>query len=101
MITINGLAVPAFLYGTAWKEAATTELTEMAIAQGFRVGERARCIKFFDRSSCAIGRAADEHGVGNGPQCINIPSRIGNRLQISLFRRHKEQRPQGWRLVVG
>jgi diketogulonate reductase-like aldo/keto reductase len=33
---VHGVAVPAFLYGTAWKEQRTAELTELALAQGFR-----------------------------------------------------------------
>lgn len=53
--TRNGLAVPAFLYGTAWKEAATTELTEMAIARGFRGIDTANQRKHYDEA--AVGRA--------------------------------------------
>jgi diketogulonate reductase-like aldo/keto reductase len=34
--TINGVRVPRFLYGTAWKEAATQRLTELALQSGFR-----------------------------------------------------------------
>jgi diketogulonate reductase-like aldo/keto reductase len=33
---VHGVAVPSFLYGTAWKEQRTGELTELALAQGFR-----------------------------------------------------------------
>jgi diketogulonate reductase-like aldo/keto reductase len=33
---VHGVAVPAFLYGTAWKEQRTEELTRLALAQGFR-----------------------------------------------------------------
>lgn len=54
-ITINGLAVPAFLYGTAWKEAATAELTEMAIARGFRGIDTANQRKHYDEA--AVGSA--------------------------------------------
>ncbi len=53
--TINGVAVPAFLYGTAWKEAAATELTEMAIARGFRGIDTANQRKHYDEA--AVGRA--------------------------------------------
>ncbi len=35
-ILIEGIRVPRFLYGTAWKEDATQRLTELAIAEGFR-----------------------------------------------------------------
>ena len=34
--TIDGVCVPRFLYGTAWKEDATQRLVELAIKQGFR-----------------------------------------------------------------
>jgi diketogulonate reductase-like aldo/keto reductase len=35
-LTIDGIAVPGFLYGTAWKEDDTAHLTELALRQGFR-----------------------------------------------------------------
>jgi diketogulonate reductase-like aldo/keto reductase len=33
---IDGIRVPRFLYGTAWKESESTRLTELALRQGFR-----------------------------------------------------------------
>src|SRR5580704_1959678 len=33
---IDGVRVPRFLYGTAWKEDETRRLTELALRQGFR-----------------------------------------------------------------
>lgn len=53
--TIAGVDVPPFLYGTAWKEAATQELTELAIAQGFRGIDTANQRKHYDEA--AVGRA--------------------------------------------
>jgi diketogulonate reductase-like aldo/keto reductase len=35
-LSINGVSVPRFLYGTAWKEDRTGALTELALQQGFR-----------------------------------------------------------------
>lgn len=35
-VTIDGVRVPRFLYGTAWKENDTERLTALAIAEGFR-----------------------------------------------------------------
>jgi diketogulonate reductase-like aldo/keto reductase len=35
-LDIDGVRVPRFLYGTAWKEEATQRLTELALEQGFR-----------------------------------------------------------------
>jgi len=52
---IDGVKVPRFLYGTAWKEAATQELTEMALAQGFRGIDTANQRKHYDEA--AVGRA--------------------------------------------
>src|SRR5256885_11879128 len=34
--TIDGVSVPAFLYGTAWKEERTEALVSLALAAGFR-----------------------------------------------------------------
>jgi diketogulonate reductase-like aldo/keto reductase len=36
MLSIDGIQVPRFLYGTAWKEQETQRLTELALQQGFR-----------------------------------------------------------------
>jgi diketogulonate reductase-like aldo/keto reductase len=35
-LSIDGVQVPRFLYGTAWKEDETRRLTELALRQGFR-----------------------------------------------------------------
>src|SRR5438445_13846493 len=35
-LSIDGVQVPRFLYGTAWKEEQTRRLTELALRQGFR-----------------------------------------------------------------
>jgi diketogulonate reductase-like aldo/keto reductase len=35
-LTVAGARVPAFVYGTAWKEAATERLTQLALEAGFR-----------------------------------------------------------------
>jgi diketogulonate reductase-like aldo/keto reductase len=32
----NSIRVPSFMYGTAWKEEATTQLVQLAVASGFR-----------------------------------------------------------------
>jgi diketogulonate reductase-like aldo/keto reductase len=36
LLTIDGVRVPRFLYGTAWKEDETRRLTELALREGFR-----------------------------------------------------------------
>lgn len=53
--TIGGVNVPPILYGTAWKEAATQELTELAIAQGFRGIDTANQRKHYYEA--AVGQA--------------------------------------------
>jgi hypothetical protein len=35
-VSIAGVSMPRFLYGTAWKEEQTRPLTELALRQGFR-----------------------------------------------------------------
>ena len=36
LTTYNHVPIPSFMYGTAWKEEATTELVQLAVASGFR-----------------------------------------------------------------
>ena len=31
----NGITIPSFMYGTAWKKEATTHLVQLAVASGF------------------------------------------------------------------
>src|SRR5688572_4759644 len=35
-IAYNHVSIPSFMYGTAWKKAATTQLVQLAVAAGFR-----------------------------------------------------------------
>ncbi|HET7505534.1 MAG TPA: aldo/keto reductase [Kofleriaceae bacterium] len=54
-IQIRGLAVPGFLYGTAWKEEATESLTFGALTTGFRGIDTANQRKHYDEAG--VGRA--------------------------------------------
>jgi len=54
-MTIDGVGVPRFLYGTAWKEDATARLTALALGQGFRGIDTANQRKHYH-----------EAGVGDG-----------------------------------
>jgi diketogulonate reductase-like aldo/keto reductase len=47
--------VPPFLYGTAWKEERTQDLTELALQQGFRAIDTANQRRHYDEA--AVGRA--------------------------------------------
>jgi diketogulonate reductase-like aldo/keto reductase len=54
-LSIDGVPVPRFLYGTAWKEQETQRLTEMALEQGFRGIDTANQRRHYDEA--AAGRA--------------------------------------------
>ena len=54
-LSIDGIAVPSFLYGTAWKEQQTQRLTELALRQGFRGIDTANQRRHYDEA--AVGRA--------------------------------------------
>lgn len=56
--TIEGVKVPLFLYGTAWKEAATQELTALAIAHRFRGIDTANQRKHYDEAAVGLAIAA-------------------------------------------
>lgn len=51
----DGVRVPRFLYGTAWKEDATQQLTEFALRQGFRGIDTANQRKHYHEAE--VGRA--------------------------------------------
>ena len=52
---VAGFPVPRFLYGTAWKEDLTQQLTELALQQGFRGIDTANQRKHYHEA--AVGRA--------------------------------------------
>lgn len=54
-LAINGIEVPRFLYGTAWKEERTQRLTELALQQGFRGIDTANQRRHYDEA--AVGQA--------------------------------------------
>lgn len=56
--TIDGFEIPSFLYGTAWKEAATRGLTELAVAQGFRGIDTANQRKHYDEAAVGLAISA-------------------------------------------
>lgn len=53
--SIDGIRVPRFLYGTAWKEDDTQRLTELALRQGFRGIDTANQRRHYHEA--AVGRA--------------------------------------------
>src|SRR5215211_6486561 len=54
-LLIDGVRVPRFLYGTAWKEDETQRLTELALRQGFRGIDTANQRRHYHEA--AVGRA--------------------------------------------
>src|SRR5262245_16049673 len=55
VLSIDGVRVPRFLYGTAWKEDETERLTALAIRQGFRGIDTANQRRHYYEA--AVGRA--------------------------------------------
>jgi diketogulonate reductase-like aldo/keto reductase len=60
---IDGMHVPRFLYGTAWKEDQTRPLTELALRQGFRGIDTANQRRHYHEA--AVGQAV-AGAIGNG-----------------------------------
>jgi diketogulonate reductase-like aldo/keto reductase len=54
-LSIEGVRVPRFLYGTAWKEDETQRLTELALQRGFRGIDTANQRRHYHEA--AVGRA--------------------------------------------
>jgi diketogulonate reductase-like aldo/keto reductase len=63
-IVVQGVTVPALIYGTAWKEERTEELTGAALAAGFRAIDTANQRKHYVEA--AVGAAVRASGVARG-----------------------------------
>jgi diketogulonate reductase-like aldo/keto reductase len=57
-LLIDGIQVPRFLYGTAWKEDATQRLIELALQKGFRGIDTANQRRHYDEAAVGRGIAA-------------------------------------------
>src|SRR5579862_7212097 len=57
-VSIDGVPVPRFLYGTAWKEDQTQRLTELALRQGFRGIDTANQRRHYHEAAVGQGIAA-------------------------------------------
>src|SRR6476659_5657959 len=60
-LLIDGVRVPRFLYGTAWKEDDTERLTALALREGFRGIDTANQRKHYHEA--AVGRAVMASGI--------------------------------------
>ena len=50
LMAYNDVAIPSFMYGTAWKKEATTRLVQLAVASGFRAIDTANQPIHYDES---------------------------------------------------
>src|SRR3954454_17005940 len=61
-LTIDGVRVPLFLYGTAWKEQETRRLAGLALRQGFRGIDTANQRRHYHEA--AVGQAVADAIAG-------------------------------------
>src|SRR5688572_10381189 len=57
-IAYNHVSIPSFMYGTAWKKAATTQLVQLAIEAGFRAIDTANQLIHYQEA--LVGEALQE-----------------------------------------
>jgi diketogulonate reductase-like aldo/keto reductase len=57
-LSIDGVPIPRFLYGTAWKEDRTQALTELALRQGFRGIDTANQRRHYHEAAVGLALAA-------------------------------------------
>lgn len=63
-IVHNGVPVPSFIYGTAWKKQATARCVELAVAAGFRAIDTANQLIHYDEALVGQAlRSLSERGV--------------------------------------
>ena len=63
-LLVDGISVPRFFYGTAWKEDETTRLTELALKAGFRGIDTANQRKHYHEAQVGLAIAqAIENGL--------------------------------------
>src|SRR4051812_28407181 len=63
-VVVSRGGMPTFLYGTAWKEARTEELTRQALEVGFRGVDTANQRKHYVET--AVGAAVRKSGIARG-----------------------------------
>ncbi len=85
-IEVDGIKVPSFFYGTAWKEERTAALTELALDSGFLAIDTANQRKHYF-----------EEGVGQGLRAF-LKKGTRTREDIFLQTKFTYQRGQDHRL---
>lgn len=64
MKAYNEIAVPDFMYGTAWKKAATNELVQLAVTSGFTAIDTANQLVHYEEARVGEAlRALDQKGI--------------------------------------
>ncbi|HEV8061242.1 MAG TPA: aldo/keto reductase [Gemmataceae bacterium] len=86
ILSFDGIQVPRFLYGTAWKEDETQRLTELALRQGFRGIDTANQRRHYHEAAVGQGIAA------------SIAAGVLNRDELFLQTKFTFQRGQDHRL---
>jgi diketogulonate reductase-like aldo/keto reductase len=60
----NNIAIPCFMYGTAWKKEATAQLVQLAVASGFTAIDTANQLIHYDEARVGEAlRALAKHGI--------------------------------------
>ena len=70
---VDGVTVPHFLYGTAWKENKTKSLVTLALDQGFRGIDTANQRKHYNEAAVGVGVAgAAATAEGASEDCSSV-----------------------------
>lgn len=72
-LTVQGSTVPAFIYGTAWKEDQTQALTALALQAGFRAIDTACQRKHYDEAG--VGAALAPFLASHGRDAVFLQSK--------------------------
>lgn len=74
--TVQGVRVPTFLYGTAWKEARTASLVERALDAGFRGVDTANQPRHYDEESVGAALSGAFTGGGLGRDDVFVQTKF-------------------------
>ena len=73
LIAHNHVPIPSFMYGTAWKKAATAQLVQLAVATGFTAIDTANQLIHYEEALVGAAlRALEQKGSSETP-CFSKP----------------------------
>ena len=83
IVTYNDIAMPAFMYGTAWKKDQTARLVELAVGSGFTAIDTANQLIHYQEALVGEallvpGQEGGETGVSVSPDKIYFGLRAGS-----------------------